>query len=174
MPVNVVEPAPAENCREDRYTGVVLVNVRVLGAIWEIFVFVMVCEFNPDAVTNMILAKDVPVKGTGELGVEVTNKMFPGPEAKILLTGDPTLPVGDNAESDKVQPLVLFPEIIRVPLPFMYCPILNAGVPLVILSIFPLMYPPVTNVFVPETNPVNVAWFEMVPPVISILEGFVI
>ena len=138
------------------------------------FVFVMVCEFNPDAVTNMVLAKAVPVIGTGTEGTLVINKMFPGPEAKILLTGDPTLPVGDNAESDKVQPLVLLPEIILVPDPFMYCPILNAGVPDVILSIFPLMYPPATNVFVPETNPVKVAEFEMVPPVISMLLGFVI
>jgi hypothetical protein len=122
----------------------------------------------------MVLAKEVPVKGTGELGVEVINRMFPGPEAKIVLTGDPTLPIGDNAESLSVQPAAFDPERIRVPLPLMYCPTLNTGVPLVILRIFPLMYAPVINVFVPETNPVKVATFEMVEPVISILDGFVI
>jgi hypothetical protein len=87
----------------------------------------------------MVLVRLVPVKGTGELGVEVINKIFPGPEAKIVLTGDPTLPVGDNAESDKVQPAALDPEIILVPDPLMYCPTLNAGVPLVIRKTFPLI-----------------------------------
>jgi hypothetical protein len=36
------------------------------------------------------------------------------------------------------------------------------------------MYPPAIAVFAPPTKPVNVAWFEMVDPVISILKGFVI
>ena len=68
----------------------------------------------------MVLAKEVPVRGTGTEGTLVINKIFPGPEAKILVLGDPTLPVGDNAESDKVQPLVLLPDNIRVPYPLMY------------------------------------------------------
>ena len=115
-----VEPAPAENCREDRYTGVVLVNVTVVGAFWVMFVFVIVCEFNPDAVTNMVLVKEVPVKGTGELGALVMYKIFPAEAAKILVLGEPTDPVGDNAESERVQPLVLLPERILVPDPLMY------------------------------------------------------
>jgi hypothetical protein len=100
--------------------GVVLVNVAVLGEIWEMFVFVMVCEFNPDAATKMVLVKEVPVNGTGELGVEVINRMFPGPEAKIVVEGLPTEPVGERALSDNVQPLVLLPDKILVPEPFMY------------------------------------------------------
>ena len=42
VPVNVVAPAPAENCLEDRYTGVVLVSVTFVGANWDMFVFVIV------------------------------------------------------------------------------------------------------------------------------------
>ena len=120
MPVNVVEPAPDENCREDRYTGVVLVNVTVVGAFWVMFVFVIVCEFNPDAVTNMVLVKEVPVRGTGTEGTLVMYKILPADAAKIVVLGEPTDPVGDNAESDKVQPLVLLPDNILVPDPFMY------------------------------------------------------
>ena len=137
-------------------------------------VLLMVCEFNPDAVTKMVLAKDVPVKGTGELGTLVMYKVLPAEVAKMVVLGEPTLPVGDSAESDKVQPLVLLPDNILVPDPLMYCPMLRLGVPDVIRKIFPEMYPPAIAVFAPPTNPVNVAEFEMVPPVISILEGFVI
>ena len=68
----------------------------------------------------MVLAKEVPVRGTGTEGTLVINKIFPRPEAKILVLGDPTLPVGDNAESDNVQPAALDPEIILVPDPLMY------------------------------------------------------
>ena len=53
-------------------------------------------------------------------GIEVINKMFPGPEAKIVVEGLPTEPVRLNAESLKAQPLVLLPERILVPDPFMY------------------------------------------------------
>jgi hypothetical protein len=137
-------------------------------------VLLMVCEFNPDAVTKMVLAKDVPVKGTGELGTLVMYKVLPAEVAKIVVEGLPTEPVGLNAESLSVQPAAFDPERIRVPLPLMYCPTLNAGVPLVILKIFELMYPAVISVFTPPTNPVKVAEFEMVPPVISTLLGFVI
>ena len=46
--------------------GVVLVNVTVLGAFWDIFVFVIVWDESPDAVTNMVLVKnsmcDVKIK----------------------------------------------------------------------------------------------------------------
>ena len=80
----------------------------------------MVCEFNPDAVTKMVLAKDVPVKGTGELGTLVMYKVLPAEVAKIVVEGLPTEPVGERALSDKVHPLVLLPDNIRVPDPFMY------------------------------------------------------
>ena len=124
--------------------------------------------------TNIVLAKEVPVNGTGELGILVMYKILPVEAAKIVVLGLPTEPVGLKAESLSVQPAALDPERIRVPLPLMYCPTLNAGVPLVILKIFELMYPAVISVFTPPIKPVNVAWFEMVEPVISILEGFVI
>ena len=94
--------------------------MTVVGAFWVMFVFVIVCEFNPDAVTNMVLVKEVPVKGTGELGALVMYKIFPAEAAKIVVLGDPTLPVGLNAESLKVHPLVLLPDNILVPDPFMY------------------------------------------------------
>ena len=42
VPVKEVEPAPALNCREDRYTGVLLVNVTFVGAFWAMFVLVIV------------------------------------------------------------------------------------------------------------------------------------
>ena len=80
----------------------------------------MVCEFNPEAVTNMVLAKEVPVKGTGTEGTLVMYKILPADAAKMVVLGEPTLPVGDSAESDKVQPLVLLPDNIRVPDPLMY------------------------------------------------------
>jgi hypothetical protein len=50
---------------------------------------------------------------------------------------------------------------------------LKAGVPVVILSMFPLMYP-VTGTFVPPTNPVKLETCEIVDPVISMFVGFVI
>ena len=137
-------------------------------------VLLMVCEFNPDAVTKMVLLRLVPVRGTGTEGIEVMYNILPAEAAKIVVLGDPTEPVGDNALSLKVQPAALDPERIRVPLPLMYCPMLRLGVPDVIRKIFPEMYPPATDVFALPTKPVNVAWFEMVEPVISILEGFVI
>ena len=84
------------------------------------FVFVMVCEFNPEAVTKMVLVKAVPVRGTSTEGIEVMYNILPAEVAKILALGDPTDSVGLNAESLKVQPLVLLPERILVPDPFMY------------------------------------------------------
>ena len=42
VPTKFVEPAPALNCREDRYTGVLLVSVTLVGAFWVIIVFVIV------------------------------------------------------------------------------------------------------------------------------------
>ena len=84
------------------------------------FVLVMVCEFNPDAVTNMVLVRLVPVRGTGIEGTLVMYSILPGPEAKIVVLGEPTDPVGDNAESLKVHQLVLLPDNIRVPDPLMY------------------------------------------------------
>ena len=68
----------------------------------------------------MVLAKEVPVKGTGELGVLVMYRILPAEAAKIVVLGDPTLPVGENAESLKVHPLVLLPDKILVPDPLMY------------------------------------------------------
>ena len=84
------------------------------------FVLVMVCEFNPDAVTNMVLVNDVPVNGTGELGVLVMYNILPAEAAKIVVLGEPTDPVGLNAESLKVQPAAFDPERILVPDPLMY------------------------------------------------------
>ena len=68
----------------------------------------------------MVLVKAVPVNGTGELGVLVMYKILLAEAAKIVVLGDPTLPVGDNAESDNVHPIAFDPERILVPLPFMY------------------------------------------------------
>ena len=68
----------------------------------------------------MVLAKEVPVKGTGTEGTLVMYKILPAEAAKMVVLGLPTEPVGDSAESDKVQPLVLLPDNIRVPDPLMY------------------------------------------------------
>ena len=84
------------------------------------FVLVMVCEFNPDAVTKMVLLRLVPVRGTGTEGTLVMYKILPAEAAKIVVLGDPTLPVGLNALSLKAQPATLDPEIILVPDPLMY------------------------------------------------------
>ena len=72
-------------------------------------------------------------------GTLVMYKILPAEAAKILVLGEPTDPVGDNALSLKVQPAAFDPERILVPLPLIYCPMLKDGAPLVILSIFPLM-----------------------------------
>ena len=57
----------------------------------------------------MVLAKEVHVKGTGELGTLVMYKILPAEAAKIVVEGLPTEPVGLKAESLKVQPAVLLP-----------------------------------------------------------------
>ena len=68
----------------------------------------------------MVLAKEVPVKGTGTEGTLVMYKILPAEAAKIVALGDPTLPVGERALSLRVHPLVLLPDNIRVPDPLMY------------------------------------------------------
>ena len=68
----------------------------------------------------MVLAKEVPVKGTGTEGTLVMYKILPAEAAKIVVLGLPTEPVGLNAESLSVQPAALDPERILVPLPLMY------------------------------------------------------
>ena len=121
----------------------------------------------------MVLVRAVPELGTAALGVLVIHKIFPVPVAKMVVLGLWRDPVGLRAESLSVHPKALLPETIRVLDPLMYIPMLKAGVPVVILSIFPLMYP-VIAVFVPPTNPVKLETCEIVDPVISMFVGFVI
>jgi hypothetical protein len=85
----------------------------------------------------MVFVKAVPLLGTTALGVLVIHRVFPVPVAKIVVLGLCKDPVGLRAESLRVHPAALLPERIRVFDPLMYIPTIKAGVPVVILSIFP-------------------------------------
>ena len=97
--------------------------------------FVIVWEERPDAWTKIVFVKAVPLLGTAALGVLVIHKILPALVANILVLGLCKLPVGDNAESDRVHPKALLPETIRVLEPFNHIPILKAGAPLVIFNL---------------------------------------
>ena len=98
----------------------------------------MVWLENPEAVTKMVFVNVVPVDGIAALGLLVIYSFMPGPVANIDI-GACKEPVGFRPVSESVQPTALIPETIFVPDPFIYMVVLRAGVPLVILSVFPVM-----------------------------------